>query len=99
MPDNSTVNSERATQNRVIKLLRDFCDYKYLGNLKDQDNMPYREEILKEYGTDDIVVIPDTLSNGAIVRYLDGTISNSEVLKLIFKGKISFSAGLASFID
>ena len=50
-------------------------------------------------GTDDIVVIPDTLSNGAIVRYLDGTISNSEVLKLIFKGKISFSAGLASFID
>ena len=51
MPDNSTVNSERATQNRVIKLLRDFCDYKYLGNLKDQDNMPYREEILKEFLT------------------------------------------------
>ena len=45
------VNSERAVQNRIIKLLHDYNDYTYLGNFHDTENKPYVEEILDEFLT------------------------------------------------
>lgn len=46
------VNTERTTQNRVIRSLCDFGGYTYLGNLHDAENMPYREEILRQFLTE-----------------------------------------------
>ena len=43
------VNTERETQNTVIKLLRDIHGYEYLGNLSEQENKPYVESILKKF--------------------------------------------------
>ena len=48
MPDPST-NSERAVQNRVIKLLCDKNGYEYIGNLKDSENTNIREDILRTF--------------------------------------------------
>ena len=48
MPDPST-NSERAVQNRIIKLLCDKNGYEYIGNLKDVENGNIREEILRQF--------------------------------------------------
>lgn len=48
MPDPST-NSERAVQNRVIKLLCDKNGYEFIGNLKDVENGNIREETLREF--------------------------------------------------
>ena len=48
MPDPST-NSERAVQNRVIKLLCDKNGYEYIGNLKESENTNIREEILRTF--------------------------------------------------
>ena len=48
MPDPST-NSERAVQNRVIKLLCDKNGYEYIGNLKDVENGNIREETLRKF--------------------------------------------------
>lgn len=48
MPDPST-NSERAVQNRVIKLLCDKNGYEYIGNLKDVENGNIREDILRTF--------------------------------------------------
>lgn len=45
------VNSERAVQNRIIKLLHDYNGYTYLGNFHDTENKPYIEEILDEFLT------------------------------------------------
>ena len=45
----SQVNTERETQNRIIRLLRDYDGYKYLGNLADTENEPYIEPILKRF--------------------------------------------------
>ena len=46
------VNTERDTQNRVIRSLCDFGGYTYIGNLHDSENMPYREEILRQFLTE-----------------------------------------------
>lgn len=43
------VNSERAVQNRIIKLLHDYADYNYLGNFHDTENKPYIEEIVLKF--------------------------------------------------
>lgn len=48
MPDPST-NSERAVQNRVIKLLCDKNGYDFIGNLKDVENGNIREETLRKF--------------------------------------------------
>lgn len=34
------VDSERATQNRIVNLLHDYCGYQYLGYKQDSDNSP-----------------------------------------------------------
>ena len=46
---NPSTNSERAVQNRVIKLLCDKNGYEYIGNLKDTENTNIREDILMEF--------------------------------------------------
>lgn len=43
------VNTERETQNTVIRLLCDLDKYDYLGNLSDRENKPYIEGILKKF--------------------------------------------------
>ena len=48
MPDPST-NSERAVQNRVIKLLCYKNGYEFIGNLKDVENGNIREETLRKF--------------------------------------------------
>lgn len=48
MPDPST-NSERAVQNRIIKLLCDKNGYEYIGNLKDVENGNIREDTLRQF--------------------------------------------------
>ena len=48
MPDPST-NSERAVQNRIIKLLHNYNGYEYIGNLKDSENTNIREDILRTF--------------------------------------------------
>lgn len=47
--ENSQVPTERETQNKVIRILRDFDNYEYLGNLSEQENKPYIESILKKF--------------------------------------------------
>ena len=42
-------NSERAVQNRVIKLLCDKNGYEYIGNLKESENTNIREDILRTF--------------------------------------------------
>jgi len=45
--------SERATQNRVIKLLKDELDYIYLGDWQDRDdNSNIEEDLLRQFLTD-----------------------------------------------
>lgn len=44
-----STNSERAVQNRVIKLLCDKNGYEYIGNLKDSENTNIREDILRTF--------------------------------------------------
>ena len=44
-----STNSERAVQNRIIKLLCDKNGYDYIGNLKDVENGNIREETLREF--------------------------------------------------
>lgn len=44
-----STNSERAVQNRVIKLLCDKNGYEYIGNLKDVENGNIREDILRTF--------------------------------------------------
>ena len=46
---NPSTNSERAVQNRVIKLLCDKNGYEYIGNLKDVENGNIREETLRKF--------------------------------------------------
>ena len=46
---NPSTNSERAVQNRIIKLLCDKNGYDYIGNLKDVENGNIREETLREF--------------------------------------------------
>lgn len=46
------VDSERAVQNRIIKLLCTYNEYKYLGNFHDTENKPYIEEILDKFLTE-----------------------------------------------
>ena len=48
-------------------------------------------------GTEENVVVPDTLNNGAIVQYLDGTISNNYVRTLTFEGTLYYYGDLLSF--
>ena len=48
MPNPST-NSERAVQNRIIKLLHKYNGYEYIGNLKDTENTNIREDILRTF--------------------------------------------------
>ena len=43
------VDSERATQNRVVNLLHDYCGYQYLGYKQDVDNFPIIPEILRKF--------------------------------------------------
>src|ERR1043165_3588652 len=43
------MRNERATQNRVIALLRDQLGYRYLGNLEDHENSNIREENLRPW--------------------------------------------------
>ena len=47
--NNPSTNSERAVQNRVIKLLCDKNGYEYIGNLKDTENTNIREDILRAF--------------------------------------------------
>lgn len=47
-----TTNTERDTQNRIIRSLRDFGGYTYYGNLHDSENLPYIEPILKQFLTE-----------------------------------------------
>ena len=51
MPDPST-NSERAVQNRIIKLLHNYNGYEYIGNLKESENSNIREDLLRKFLTD-----------------------------------------------
>ena len=51
MPDPST-NSERAVQNRIIKLLGKYNGYEYIGNLKDYENTNIREDLLRKFLTE-----------------------------------------------
>ncbi len=44
-----STNSERAVQNRIIKLLCDKNGYEYIGNLKDVENGNIREETLRKF--------------------------------------------------
>ena len=44
-----STNSERAVQNRVIKLLCAKNGYEYIGNLKESENTNIREEILRTF--------------------------------------------------
>lgn len=44
-----STNTERAVQNRIIKLLCDKNGYEYIGNLKDVENGNIREEILRQF--------------------------------------------------
>lgn len=44
-----STNSERAVQNRIIKLLCEKNGYEYIGNLKDVENGNIREEILRQF--------------------------------------------------
>ena len=44
-----STNSERAVQNRVIKLLCEKNGYEYIGNLKESENTNIREEILRTF--------------------------------------------------
>lgn len=44
-----STNSERAVQNRIIKLLHKYNGYDYLGNFKDIENGNIIEDILREY--------------------------------------------------
>lgn len=44
-----STNSERAVQNRIIKLLQDYNGYDYLGNFKDTENGNIIEDILRKY--------------------------------------------------
>ncbi len=46
---NLSTNSERAVQNRVIKLLCDKNGYEFIGNLKDVENGNIREETLRKF--------------------------------------------------
>lgn len=46
---NPSTNSERAVQNRVIKLLCGRNGYEYIGNLKDSENANIREEALRKF--------------------------------------------------
>ena len=43
------VDSERATQNRVVNLLHNYCGYQYLGYKQDADNLPIIPEILGKF--------------------------------------------------
>lgn len=44
-----STNSERAVQNRIIKLLQEYNGYDYLGNYKDIENGNIIEDILRKY--------------------------------------------------
>lgn len=44
-----STNSERAVQNRIIKLLREYNGYDYIGNFKDTENGNIIEDILRKY--------------------------------------------------
>lgn len=44
-----STNTERAVQNRIIKLLCEKNGYEYIGNLKDVENGNIREEILRQF--------------------------------------------------
>ena len=43
------VDSERATQNRIVNLLHDYCGYQYLGYKSDSDNSPLIAEELTKF--------------------------------------------------
>lgn len=44
-----STNSERAVQNRIIKLLNKYNGYEYIGNLKYTENSNIREDILRQF--------------------------------------------------
>ena len=48
-PIEPTTNTERAVQNRIIKLLHDYNGYEYIGNLKETENTNIREDILRKF--------------------------------------------------
>lgn len=64
-----SVDLERKLQNRVLHWLIDDLGYTYLGNLEDQDNMPIKEDLLKQnlekrgYTKDQITVAVTELVN------------------------------------
>ena len=47
-----STNSERAVQNRIIKLLHKYNGYEYIGNLKESENSNIREVLLRKFLTD-----------------------------------------------
>ncbi len=65
-----TINTERTTQNRVIRSLCDFGGYHYLGDLRDSENLPYREEILRQFLTEKQACTPKQ-ANEAIKKLSD----------------------------
>ena len=54
----AAVDTERAVQNRIVKLLCDVHHYEYIGNLEDVENEPIREETLKRFLTERQGVTP-----------------------------------------
>ena len=44
-----STNTERAVQNRIIRLLQEYNGYEYIGNLKDTENTNIREDVLRKF--------------------------------------------------
>lgn len=68
------VDSERTTQNRIVNLLHDYCDYEYLGSKNDSDNSPIIPELLSRFLHDKYPDIAQTEID-KIVREIESQVS------------------------
>ena len=82
------VDSERATQNRVINLLHDYCGYQYLGYKKEADNMPLIPDILQKFIKDTQFASQTEIDK--VLRLLDLEITRCHDKDTLFQSNLNF---------
>lgn len=82
------VDSKRATQNRVINLLHDYCGYQYLGYKKEADNMPLIPDILQKFIEDTQHASQTEIDK--VLRLLDLEITRCHDKDTLFQSNLKF---------
>lgn len=83
------VDSERATQNRIVNLLHDYCGYEYLGYKQDSDNSPLIPELLARFLRDKYPDITQTEID-KIFREIESLVNRVSDSKTLYDSNLKF---------